>query len=295
LLYRSNNLRHWEFVSVLASGALNGKETIDAVDAGEMWECPDFFQLGSKHVLLYSTERKVYWEVGDLDTKKMVFYAQKRGLLDSGAYYAPKTQTDARGNRILWGWMPETRPEAEFSKAGWAGCMSLPRILSLSADNDLEMRVAPEANALRAKSFSLPEISANPVTRGHALREMQIENCAAEILLRFRNEKFAMALLDGAKVFLQLTYDPAQSGKELKVNDSAAEIVQAREPEVEVHLFIDASVVEVFVNNKVCLTVRNYQANHNPLHLDVTDSDISKISALQVWQMKPISPNRLTT
>jgi beta-fructofuranosidase len=294
LLYRSNDLRHWEFVSVLASGASNGKETIDAVDAGEMWECPDFFPLGSKHVLLYSTERKVYWEVGDLDAKKMVFYAQKRGLLDSGAYYAPKTQTDAHGNRILWGWIPETRPEAEFSKAGWAGCMSLPRTLSLSADNDLEMRIAPESDALRAKSFSLPEVSANPETRGRALREMQIGNCAAEILLRFRNEKFAMTLLDGAKLFLQLTYDPSQSGKELKVNDSTAEIVQTKQSEIEIHLFVDASVVEVFVSNRVCLTVRDYLAVHNSLHLDAIDSDISKISSLQAWQIKPTSPDRLT-
>jgi beta-fructofuranosidase len=233
--------------------------------------------------------------VGDLDSKKMIFYAQKSGLLDSGAYYAPKTQIDARGNRILWGWIPERRPEAEFSKAGWAGCMSLPRILSLNDDSELEMRVAPEASALRAKSFSLPDISANSEMRGRALREMQIENCAAEVLLRFRNEKFAVALLDGARVFLQLAYDPSQSGKELKVNDFTTEIVQPKQPEIEIHIFIDASVAEIFVNNKVCLTVRNYQAAHNSLHLDVSDSDIGKVASLQVWQITPISANRLTT
>ena len=70
LLYRSHDLRSWEYLHPLHSGKWNGKVTPDTVDSGEMWECPDFFPLGGKHVLLYSTERKVYWTVGDYDAKK---------------------------------------------------------------------------------------------------------------------------------------------------------------------------------------------------------------------------------
>ncbi len=79
LVYRSTDLRNWEYVSVLAFGEWNGKETPDVVDSGEMWECPDFFQLGDKHVLIYSTERRVFWESGELDHKEMIFHSQKRG------------------------------------------------------------------------------------------------------------------------------------------------------------------------------------------------------------------------
>ena len=39
---------------------------------------------------------------------------ESEGLLDHGAYYAPKSQLDAEGNRILWGWITETRPQAEL-------------------------------------------------------------------------------------------------------------------------------------------------------------------------------------
>jgi len=54
--------------------------------------------------------------------------------LGVGSLQAQKTQlADAQGQRILWGWIPETRPEAEFSAAGWAGCMALPRVLSLGS------------------------------------------------------------------------------------------------------------------------------------------------------------------
>jgi hypothetical protein len=58
--------------------------------------------------------------------------------------------------------IPEMRPAVEFSAAGWAGCMSLPSVLSLDASNGLAMRVIDEIAQLRAEKFSFlgPE---NPV------------------------------------------------------------------------------------------------------------------------------------
>ena len=153
-LYKSADLRNWEYLHPLVSGKGNGKETSDFVDSGEMWECPDFFRLGKKHVFLYSTERKVYWQTGELDPKELIFHPEKTGFQDFGAFYAPKSQQDANGNRILWGWITETRPEAEFSAAGWAGCMSLPRVLSLNRENVLEMRFLPELSKLRESEAS---------------------------------------------------------------------------------------------------------------------------------------------
>ncbi|HEY1482706.1 MAG TPA: glycoside hydrolase family 32 protein, partial [Candidatus Acidoferrum sp.] len=149
LLYRSPDLHTWEYLHPLATGKGNGKGTSDFVDSGEMWECPDFFALGKKHVLLYSTERRVYWQTGEFDKKELLFHPEKSGLLDSGAFYAPKSQLDEKGRRILWGWIPETRPEAEFSAAGWAGCMALPRILSLTEDNSLTFHFLPELSVLQ--------------------------------------------------------------------------------------------------------------------------------------------------
>jgi len=64
LLYRSRDLRRWEYLHPLASGQWTEKENVNPVDSGEMWECPDFFPLGSKHVLLYSTAGTAAWETG---------------------------------------------------------------------------------------------------------------------------------------------------------------------------------------------------------------------------------------
>ena len=67
LMYTSRDGRDWTYLHPLAQGEWNHGTMSNPVDSGEMWECPDFFPLGDKHVLLYSTERKVYWEVGTFD------------------------------------------------------------------------------------------------------------------------------------------------------------------------------------------------------------------------------------
>ncbi len=295
LVYRSQDLRKWEYVSVLASGVWNGKETPDVVDSGEMWECPELFRLGDKHVLIYSTERKVFWQSGELDQREMIFHSQKRGLLDAGAYYAPKTQTAANGERILWGWIPEKRPEAEFSKAGWAGCMSLPRVLSLDADGALIMRLAPAAAKLRGKAFTLPASTTPPAERLRALREFRIENIAAEISLRVRPVAFSMGLTDGQQMFFKITYDPAKTGGELSANGAAAALSVGKDQEVAITLVIDGSVVECFANGKTCLTTRVYRIPAGPLSVDVPEPGLRNVVSLQAWQMTPVSPDRLTT
>ena len=118
-----------------------------------MWECPDFFPLGDKHVLLISTMGKVRWKVGTYANQR--FTPEKEGVVDWGAYYAAKTMLDANGNRILWGWITETRPDADLIAAGWAGAMSLPRVLSLNSENELQMNVAPAVQQLRTAHTSI--------------------------------------------------------------------------------------------------------------------------------------------
>ena len=94
-----------------------------------MWECPDFFPLGGKHVLLYSVERKVFWEVGVFDKSDLKFHSETKGMLDDGYTDAMKSMADEKGRRILWGWVEESRTPEECLAAGWAGSMALPRVL----------------------------------------------------------------------------------------------------------------------------------------------------------------------
>ncbi|HUX43859.1 MAG TPA: glycoside hydrolase family 32 protein, partial [Terracidiphilus sp.] len=67
LLYRSPDLRRWEYLHPLAQGMPTGSTAPDPVDSGDMWECPDFFEADKQHCLLYSTQRKVFWTTGNYD------------------------------------------------------------------------------------------------------------------------------------------------------------------------------------------------------------------------------------
>jgi beta-fructofuranosidase len=119
LLYRSKDMKSWEYQHQLTSGSFKSEPTANPCDDGEMWECPEFFALDGQHVLIYSTMGKVFWQSGRLDEATMKFQSLKTGLLDLDAFYAPKTQLDDSGRRILWGWIPERRSQVAMRDAGW--------------------------------------------------------------------------------------------------------------------------------------------------------------------------------
>lgn len=298
LLYRSRDLREWEYLHPLASGNWTGRDSINPVDSGEMWECPDFFPLGGKHVLLYSTAGQVIWETGELDPKELVFRSQKRGVLDHGAYYAQKTQLDAKGNRILWGWIPEIRPEAEFVSAGWAGCMALPRILSLGADGSLEMRFAPEVQLLRGKSFDIPsmEVRRPPGVLARLLQAVHIENIAGELKWNTKSSRSLFTLQDRSGPWCSVSVEPHDtSAAKLSMNGLAVEVSNGPQPRFSFHLILDASVAELICNAKHAFTTRVYRKPDGPLRISASDSDLAQLDGFQAWQLRPVSPDRLTS
>lgn len=290
-LYRSKDLRSWEYLHELASGKWTEKELTNPVDSGEMWECPDFFPLGKKHVLLYSTAGQVIWESGELDPKDLKFHSEKRGFLDHGAYYAQKTQLDADGNRILWGWIPEKRPDSELIAAGWAGCMALPRTLSLFTDGELEMGIAPEARALREKAYAL-----SPKDGAHdpeIFQGIAIEDLRAEISWKSADKNFSLALEDRSGPWWSASFVTASSSTTVTVNGSTFEIPAAPTGAHDFHLILDGSVAEFLVDRRHAITSRIYRPPNGPLRVKLGAD--SKVFAFEAWSLRPISSDRLTT
>ena len=293
LLYKSADLRHWTYLHPLVEGTGNHQDIVNPVDKGEMWECPDFFPLGDKHVLLISTEGKVRWKVGTY--KEQRFTPEKEGVVDWGAYYAAKSMLDADGNRILWGWIPEKRPDSELNAAGWAGAMSLPRVLSLSDDGALKMEVLPEVRKLRRGHVGLPR-DASVETRNKTLDSVRIEDLAAEITLEFhfkKAEPFTLRLRsEDGESFAAITCSNEAGGRELSVNGLTAPISGSRDAPVRVHMFLDGSVLEVLVNGTTALTARIYQVPKWPLEVRLEGN--ATVDSLDVWRMQAISHDRLT-
>ena len=298
LLYKSKNLRSWEFVHVLAARDGFGAHSPEPFDPWEVWECPDFFPLGKKHVLICSVAGKAYWQSGTLDPATMQFQSEHSGLLDYGSYYAPKTQLDKNGNRIIWGWITESRPEAEFKAAGWAGLMSLPRVLTLDTEGRLRTRVASEVDQLRGREQKL-DGTALEAAKASQIAAMRIEAYSGEVLCTARraNDPYALALqsADGATTWIALKYDPLHPNQ-IMVDARPLPISLEEGEDLELHFYVDGSVIELFVNQRAAWTKRFYPAGSSAQDLRLSwTGKTANLHSLSVWQMSPISADRLTT
>jgi beta-fructofuranosidase len=301
LLYRSRDFRRWEYLHPLAEGEPDDATgahpgATNPVESGEMWECPDFFPLGpnGRHVLIYSTAGKVFWESGKLDRATMRFAKERSGVLDYGSFYAPKTQLDRDGHRILWGWIPETRPEAEYSAAGWAGMMSLPRVLILDAAGGLRFRFAPQLEQLRGAALRTVRV---PLDQGRAALRMNLGRAAAEALLEPdpRLSAFSFSLRDRSNPgdhLLTVSYD-AHRQDQLLIDGKHAAVTGRATPNL--HMFIDGSVIEVTAGDQAALTKRFYYSGDAAPEIEaVLETDAHHATGLSGWPIHPISANRLT-
>lgn len=300
LLYQSTDLLHWQYLHIVASGEGHHGEGSNPVDTGDMWECPELFPLGNKHVLIYSTQGHAFWQSGVLDPKELIFHPEHQGMLDAGSYYAPKTQLDKAGNRILWGWVQETRPVQEYSASGWAGVMSLPRVLTLDANGQLNMQVAQEAMASRQKPQRF-QGSSDETQNQRQIASMRIMDCCGEILCTTKLGTTAFELtiadpeMDKAHSWLSVQYDPAKPDQ-VMIDDKPISVRLTPKDELALHLYIDGSVIELFVNQQAAFTKRFYYSGSSapPAGVRITGKT-ALISTLSIWQLSPISSDRLTT
>jgi beta-fructofuranosidase len=287
LLYRSQDLRHWEYLRKLAEGKPNGKVAANPCDSDEMWECPDFFEVNGQHCLFYSTEGKVIWATGDYDRQAHRFTPRREGVLDHGAYYAPKSFRAPDGRRILWGWLRETRPESEFSAAGWAGAMSLPRVLTIGAQGQLEMSPAHEIETLRGpeKRTSLEPGQPHRIKLDGLRHEIQFTT-------GFSTRRVSVQFLTSGAKGWELTIDIA--GNSIRCGDVSFPPPGLPWPRPSLRLFLDGSVIESFIGGREALTSRVYGLKPGISELTISIEGTKRV-ALSHWPLDAISSDRLTT
>jgi len=282
LLYRSNDLSRWEYLHKLVEGKWNGKPTPNPCDDGEMWECPDFFALDGKHVLIYSTLGKVFWQSGMFDDAQLKFTPEKTGVLDLGAFYAPKTNVDKNGRRILWGWIPERRSEDAMRKAGWSGVMSLPRVMTLDREGMLQLSILPETKTLRSAII--------PATSGEAGSRLLLNACNGELVCAgLAKEFFSLTIGYASNEILVVQYLPDRQA--MLIDETEFPLQAGDSPSV--HAFVDASVIELVLMGRVGYTKRFY-CNQTPAP-DLAVRLVGKGTRMEAWAVRPISRNRLTT
>lgn len=128
-----------------------------------------------------------------------------------------------------------------------------------------------------------------------ALQGIKVENLAGEFRWKAKSARSTFILQDQSGPWWSLTLEPKDASTvKLTVNGKTAELPMKPQQEFRFHLFLDASVAELICNEKHALTMRIYREPDGPLKIS-NNSDFAQVEHLEVWQLRPISSNRLTS
>ena len=238
LLYSSINLTDWKFENVLIE--------MDPEEFGPTLECPDFFKLDDRWVLLFSagflTEgaRKSYYIIGDY--KENRFIPADFGEIDLGNdIYAVQTFKDKNDRRILIGWIHTPERYNYTTDEGWAGIMSIPRVLSIKGNTLVQTPVEEINQFIQKKKLS--------EKTGTSIRIDEYEN---SFILEIDKLK------DTGSIVLENAFDRF----ECSFSSTDIEIIETRDKKIvckdfyqidseikNLKIFVDKSSVEIFFNS----------------------------------------------
>ena len=292
LHYRSDDLRAWRYLGVAHRGRFGPDPLV--------WECPNLFELDGRHVVMVSEQlefRHTYVQTGGFDGA--AFTPAWSGIADHGhVFYAGLTVEHPVHRRLLFGWIKERRPDAVVrARSRWSGALSLARVMGVDAHGRLTMAPAPEYAALRR----------DPVV----VRDLVLSAGAPGTLSEVRGDALELSLRvdvpDGARLVVDVraTDDGAErvrlvvdgTLRTLEVDTTAATLV----PEIvgdivaapyhadgplELRVFLDRSIVEVFAGATTCITARAYPTRPDAtgVTLRAEGGDVA-VERLHAWRM----------
>jgi beta-fructofuranosidase len=245
-------------------------------------ECPNFFKLGDQWVLFVSPYGKVQYFVGDFDPATCRFLPRTHGLLDYGSsFYAPNTMQVPDGRRLVWGWIKDFP-----GGRGWNGCLSLPRQLSVTRDGQLKQVPAPQLSKLRGRPVSRRNIRLTGSNETLILPKTNTLEILAEIDLRTASGvtlEFKGGDKDARPIVVGF------DGAELRVADTKAPLSLAKgERKLNLRIFFDRSVLEVFANDTASITKVISPLDANPTLELRAEGDTATAKLVRAWPMKTI-------
>jgi beta-fructofuranosidase len=236
-VYRTDNdeLTKWTYLGVLFKHPDADVKNI---------ECPIFFKVDARWVLIVSQGQPVDWFVGDLDESTMHFTPKTRGKVDYGQVYAPSVLAQGVDRPILWGWI-----NGVPGGRGWRHCQTLPRRLSIDADGRLMQSPPRETERLTANDAT----EARDVTLDGVGR-LTVD--ALEVLAVFEtgpDRKVAFDLESGeASKRLSVTYENGM----LDVGGTKAPVALNPHQLLWLTIFVDHSIVEISANHGAAWVTR---------------------------------------
>lgn len=304
LLYRSEDLLRWSYQGV----AVRGSDLPEGVWTGAVWECPSLLAAGDgRHILVFSVQ--------DPDTEAVLHYpVAVTGTFDGARFrpdrltrfdhghncYAPAVETTADGRFLAYGWSWEGLTERGRQEQGWAGCLTLPREISLR-DGQVRYRLAADLAGLRTEHWAERDVRLRPdapgLTRalgagpyelrlvveagdtgGFDLTICSSPDGAEQTVIRYR-------AADGS-----LEFDRDQSSTWPEATGGVSRARYPRPPSglVELTVILDHSLAEVFAGDSVVLTERIYpqRPDSDTVRLTAAGAPVTLVR-LDGWRLDP--------
>ena len=307
-LYKSQDLRNWEFLNVLTARYNDGQEVPQdkEVDLGKNFECPNLFKIQGtqdKWMLLVSPHTKIPYTVGKFVDNK--FIPKKWHIFDhSPVFYAPNSLIDHKGRNIVIGWLRGKNEDKD-----WNGCLSLPRVISLNHDGEtITALPIPEITQLRDTHIKIENIHIEESKPQDLLKkdevkplEQYIQDQSVEIILRVSPDKknkknkeipsFYCELYGKGDMVTEGTwgYDNEESRFYLGKH-SGIFMLNEGEKFLEVRIFIDRSVIEIFVNDRWAISQALDLSPEKSLGFNIhAQETIISINSMEVWGIKSIN------
>jgi len=317
-LLRSKDLAKWEYMHPFVE---NDRYSL----VGDDGACPYFWPIGDKHILLHFSHMSGgKYLLGDYDKGRDKFVVTAGGDFNFGPHapagvHAPSAAPDGKGGVIVIFNMNPGKPTK-----GWNQIMTLPRRLTLAANDRLApLRIEPvgDIESLRCdhRHVGTTNLPANEEVvlesiRGNAMEiiaeidpkkspmvEMNVLRCPdgreTTRIMFFKNRGYRHREYGrtsaGAKRYSSLiTIDSSYSSILPDVLSRAPEtapvILDGNEP-LRLRVFVDKSVVEVFVNGKQCVAMRVYPGLAESVGVSLRSQGRDAVlKSLDVWQMKNI-------
>ena len=260
LLFRSRDGWSWEFAKTLVRNDHR---------LGTMWECPDFFRLDEKQVLIGSAMNMLeddrefhsgnnsFYMTGEYDRESESYREEVVRPMDYGIdFYAPQTLEAPDGRRILIGWMqnPDTANQRTVSHPVF-GQMTIPRELSIR-DGKLYQQPVREIAEYHDDMAEYQGVTIEEETSLPGVSGRQVDLDCTVYMEPRKGNRFTMRFAKDADFYTELSYFPEEGIVRLdrKFSGQRRAIIRHRDAKVstdgvlKIRLLLDRYSVEAFVN-----------------------------------------------
>ncbi len=264
LLFASQDALHWEFEKILISNRDR---------FGKMWECPDFFELDGRWVLLtspqdmlpkgfeYHNGNGTLCLIGDFDEETDTFTEKQDQAIDYGIdFYAPQTVLAPDGRRIMIGWMQNWDTcSLRMPEQPWYGQMSIPRELSIK-NGRLFQQPIRELENMRQNKVVHENVSFSGIIRLEGVKGRRAD---LELVIRPADgehiyQKFAVRFAQDKEYQTSISFRPYESivkidrkfsGSRKAIIHQRRCLVNSKNGQIKLRLILDRFSAEIFIND----------------------------------------------